>query len=85
VFNIPPQDSDTSTFKLKYNKTQKQQSIAAMDDLLSSMLPLNLDDQYLHQTIPSQFTTVCVRDAVQKFGKNSACECCQARAFSHRE
>lgn len=86
MFSIPPQDSDTSTFKLKYNKTQKQlQSIAAVDDLLSGMLPLNLDDQCLHQTIPSLFTTVCVRDAEQKFGTNSTCECCHARAVSHRE
>ena len=36
VFSLPPQDSDTSVFKSKYDKVQRQlRSIAAMDDLLS--------------------------------------------------
>ena len=34
VFNLPRQDIGPSTFKIKYNRTQKQlESIAAMDDL----------------------------------------------------
>ena len=38
VFTLPPQDSNTATFKMKYDRTQKQlQSIAAMDDLLSGI------------------------------------------------
>ena len=36
VFHLPPQDSETATFKVKYIATQKQlKSIAAADDLLS--------------------------------------------------
>lgn len=39
VLSLPPQDLDTSMFKMKYDKTQRQlQSLAAMDDLLSGML-----------------------------------------------
>ena len=36
VFSVPQQNMEESTFKVKYDKTQKQlESIAAMDDLLS--------------------------------------------------
>ena len=36
VFSLPLQDLDSATFKLKYDRTQKQlQSIAGVDDLLS--------------------------------------------------
>ena len=41
-FNIPPQNTDTSLFRKKYDTTQKQlQLIAAMDDLLSGMQNCN--------------------------------------------
>ena len=36
VFSLPPQNIEDSTFKVKFDKTQRQlQSIAAVDDLLS--------------------------------------------------
>ena len=38
VFSLPPQESNSSLFRAKYDRTQQQlQSIAAMDDLLSGL------------------------------------------------
>ena len=38
IFSLPQQDSATSVFKAKYDRTQRQlRCIAAIDDLLSGM------------------------------------------------
>lgn len=47
VFNLPQQSAAGSTFKVKYDKVQKQlQRIAAMDDLLSGSQ--QLATSYMH-------------------------------------
>ena len=42
VFSLPPQDSNTSMLKCKYDKVQRElRLIAAMDDLLSGKRLIN--------------------------------------------